>query len=89
MNITWPKKIILSLLDNEPNPVSKVPALTDSIEQARQDWLDAQNYYNSVSDSDLVDHAVYMMQAAEKKYTYLLKEARREGISYSPYECCK
>jgi hypothetical protein len=62
-----------------------MPALAEVVEQARREWLSAQNYYNSVSDTDLVDHAVYLMQAAEKKYVYLLKKARQEGVTHSPY----
>lgn len=66
----------------EPRPL---PALSLKVEEARQEWLNAQHYYNTVSDQDLIDHAVYLMQAAEKKYMYLLKMARREGVVYSPY----
>ncbi len=54
----------------------------DMVEQARLEWLNAQNYYENVCDEDLVDHAVYLMHAAEKKYIYLLKKAREEGVSY-------
>lgn len=61
-----------------------LPALPDVVDQARKEWLDAQHYYNTVSDKDLVDHAVYLMQATEKKYVYLLKTARREGITSTP-----
>jgi hypothetical protein len=85
MKITWPKKILTSLVESDPLPAAPMPALSDAVEQARREWLAAQRYYNSVSDSDLVDHAVYLMQAAEKKYMYLLKKARSEGITYSPY----
>lgn len=85
LNINWPRKILSSLIENESGTTVSVPALPDAVEQARQEWLSAQNYYNSVSDSDLVDHAVYLMQAAEKKYMYLLKRARNEGVTYSPY----
>lgn len=74
-----------AVLDSDKVELPPVPELSDVIEQARQEWLSAQRYYNSVSDKDLVDHAVYMMQAAEKKYMYLLKQARRQGITYSPY----
>ncbi|AIF54323.1 DUF2508 family protein [Pelosinus sp. UFO1] len=63
-----------------------LPALSLVVEEARQEWLNAQYYYNTVSDQDLVDHAVYLMQAAEKKYIYLLKKARQEGVRSSPYE---
>lgn len=75
-----------AILDCNKVELATMPALPDVVEQARQEWVSAQNYYNSVSDKDLVDHAVYTMQAAEKKYMYLLKKARQEGITYSPYE---
>lgn len=68
--------------NTEPKPL---PSLSLMVEEARQEWLDAQHYYDTVTDKDLVDHAVYLMQAAEKKYMYLLKKARQEGIVHSPY----
>lgn len=86
MNAAWVKNLVTNLVDNEPAPATPVPSLPDAVEQARHEWLCAQNYYNSVSDTDLVDHAVYLMQAAEKKYMYLLKKARSEGVTYSPYQ---
>ena len=61
------------------------PPLAQQIEQARQEWLSAQNYYNNVSDVDLVDHATFLIHAAEKKYTYLIKRARYEGVHYAPF----
>jgi hypothetical protein len=61
-----------------------MPTILEQMGEAKREWRDAQRYYNSVYDSDLVDHAVYMMQAAEKKYVYLLKLARREGVTCSP-----
>jgi hypothetical protein len=60
--------------------------LREQLEQARREWLSAQNYYNNVSDADLIDYAAYHIQAAEKKYTYLLKRARHEGLHFSPFE---
>jgi len=50
------------------------------VEQARQEWEAAQGYFDNVSDPDLIDHAVYVNQAAEKRYMYLLKQARTQGI---------
>jgi hypothetical protein len=60
------------------------PTILEQMAEAKKEWRDAQGYYNSVYDKDLVDHAVYMMQAAEQKYVYLLKLARREGLTCSP-----
>lgn len=48
----------------------------EAVEQAKRDWLDAQNYFNSVVEPDLVDIAIYSMDAAERKYMYLLKQAK-------------
>ena len=85
MKVVWPKKILAALVESQELPGEPGKELPHAIEEARREWLSAQNYYNSVSDTDLVDHAVFMMQAAEKKYTYLLKRARKEGVTYQPY----
>lgn len=55
------------------------PTLDESVEQARKDWLAAQEYFESVSDPELVDHAIHLVTAAEKKYMYLLKKAQEQG----------
>lgn len=47
-----------------------------SIKRAKEEWLEAQIYFNNVSDPDLIDYAIYNMDAAEKKYVYLMKKAR-------------
>lgn len=54
--------------------------LIEAVEQAHKEWMQAQKYFQMVSDPDLVDHAIYLAQAAQKRYTYLLKEARKEGV---------
>ena len=48
-------------------------------EQARQAllaWKNAQNYFENVTDPDLVEYAVYDLEAAKRRYTYMLKCAR-------------
>lgn len=72
-------------LSSEQEPLDPEADLSDKVEAARQEWAMALRYYDSVSDPDLVDHAVYQIQAAEKKYTFLLKLAREKGITHSPY----
>lgn len=65
------------------NPLENRPTydLLTSLEQARREWIHAKNYFNCVSDNDLIDHAIFYMGATEKKYIYLLKQARENGIS--------
>ncbi|SDD61658.1 YaaL family protein [Sporomusa acidovorans] len=74
-----------STLLHKDMPATKCPPLREQLEQARHEWLSAQNYYNNVSDADLIDYATYHIQAAEKKYIYLLKRARHEGLRSSPF----
>lgn len=49
-----------------------------SVEHARQEWLTARAFFETVSDPDLVDQAIYLLEAAERKYMYLLRKARQE-----------
>lgn len=83
MKIAWPPKLLADLLSINPKPTAYIPDLADVAAQARRERLAAQNYFNAISDNDLIDYAIYLMQAAEKKYAYLLKRARREsGTDY-------
>jgi len=59
----------------------KAPDIMENLETARRDWQYAQAYFNSVQDPDLIDHAIFYMGATEKKYTYLLKQAKENGIN--------
>ncbi|MCL5046246.1 MAG: YaaL family protein [Actinobacteria bacterium] len=52
------------------------PDFIDLIEQARREWVAAKAYFENVSEPELVDHAIYLVEAAEKKYMYLLRKAR-------------
>ena len=58
-----------------------IPPLVQSIEEARQEWKFAQELFRTVPvDCDLIDYAIYMMQATEKRYMFLLKQAKQEGV---------
>lgn len=59
------------------------PSLPDAVERARQEWLSAKAYFDSVIETELVDHAIYTIEAAERKYMYLLKQARDAGVEIS------
>ena len=47
---------------------------------AKQEMLDAQNYFDSVTATELIDHAIYRMEAAKSQYVYLLKLAKDKGL---------
>ena len=44
----------------------------------KEKWQEAERYFKSVSDTDLVDYAVFEMEAARRKYMLLLKRYAEE-----------
>ena len=50
------------------------------IEDAKREWQTAREYFNSVTDPDLIDYAIHRLGAAEKRYVYLLRRAREERL---------
>jgi hypothetical protein len=47
-----------------------------AVEQAHQDWLVANRLFDYATEPELVDYAIYALQAAERQYVYLWKKAR-------------
>lgn len=52
----------------------------NALQQAREEWLAAQNFFENVNEPDLVDYAIYGMEAARRKYMYMIKQAKIRGI---------
>ncbi len=73
----------ITLLPPEQDDPQQDPALLYEVRLALQDMNDAQNYFNSISDPELVDYALYEVEAARRKYEYLLRQARRAGLRVS------
>lgn len=62
------------------NPGKRIK--TEEIAAARDAVRQAEEIFNQAQDKDLVDAAIYEMAAAEKRLSYLLRQARRErGIA--------
>jgi hypothetical protein len=51
-----------------------------SLHKAQQEMYDAENFFDNVVDPELIDHAIYKMEAAKSKYVYLLKQAKDKEI---------
>ena len=60
--------------------LAKEYPLITLVEKARIEWEEAQALFNEVKEPELVDHAIYAMEATERKYIYLLKEARKGNV---------
>lgn len=46
------------------------------IDGAKQEWIDAQEYFDAAIEPELVDHAILTLQAAERKYMYWLNQIK-------------
>jgi len=64
---------------------SEEEALDDfflSVDNAKQEMYDAQNYFDNVTEQELVDHAIYKIEAAKSKFTFLIKLAKEKEIRF-------
>ena len=51
------------------------------IEQALGQWKEAERYFQSVQETDLMDFAIYEMEAARRKYVLLLRRYSQEAAA--------
>ena len=68
-----------TMLERWPQVKSAEINLVDQVEQARLEWQLARRFFEAATDPDLIDYAIYNLQAAERRYAYLLKLARQES----------
>ncbi|MBO8170158.1 MAG: DUF2508 family protein [Thermoanaerobacteraceae bacterium] len=77
----WFKKILnlFNLNSWEDDNAYMIDLAADNlVEQAKKEWLAARNIFNETTEEELVDYAIHEMEAAERKFMYLLKEAKKE-----------
>lgn len=66
---------MLSFIRKEKEDTLKERML-ESLRFAHKEWKDKENYFESVTDPDLIDYAIYDMEASKLKYVYLLKKIK-------------
>ena len=54
--------------------------IIESLKEAHNEWKDKEEYFQWVTEPDLVDHAIYELEASKIKYIYLLKKAKELNI---------
>lgn len=65
---------------NKRNEMTKEELLI-SIEEVVRELEAIRNYFDNVSDTKLIEVAVYTEAAIKSKYDFLLREAKKRGIS--------
>lgn len=59
--------------------------LISEVKKTMKELKDAEIYFQSVTDPDLVDHAIYKLESLRKKYIYLIKKAKKDGINFNDF----
>lgn len=54
--------------------------IKSEIEDARREWMDSMEYFRNASQPELIDYAIYSMEATRLKYFYFIKLARETGL---------
>lgn len=55
--------------------------LIQEIRAAHQTWVAAQAHFEFAVDKDQIDYTIYALEAAEKRFEMLIKQAKKLGIS--------
>ncbi|MGO4500438.1 DUF2508 family protein [Paenibacillus sp. 2RAB27] len=55
--------------------------LIQEIRAAHLTWVAAQAHFEFALDKDQIDYTIYAMEAAEKRFEMLIKQAKRLGVS--------
>lgn len=50
--------------------------MLERLRQAHKEWKDNEAFFKEVSDPDLIDYAIYEVEASKLKYIYLLKKMK-------------
>lgn len=59
--------------------------LLKEIREVSQQMVSTNTWFQMEDDSDLIDACIYQMEVLNAKYRYLIRKARKENISLSPF----
>ncbi|SET04234.1 DUF2508 family protein [Anaerobranca gottschalkii] len=72
---------IKNYFENEqPIILEQSKSIMELVEEAKKEWLAAKEYFENVSDPDLIDYAIHSIEATEKRYNYLLKKVKQMNL---------
>ena len=73
----------MSRKDRLKNSSVESEKIIKEIKQAQNDIKNAENFFQNVTDIELIDVAIYELEAKKSKYQYLIKIAKEKGITRS------
>lgn len=83
INNMW-KNFLLSIFVPDVFHTSKErmhTRLLEGIEVAKKEWNDAYNYFNEVTDPELIEYATYLIETTRRKYIYLVRKSKELGLN--------
>lgn len=72
--------LLKDIVNNQEEDGKNKDNLYINLKNAKKEWEDAKNIFENVSDPDLVDYAIYNVDAKEKRYMYLLKQIKNGNV---------
>lgn len=69
---------VLEYIRGGNDEITEEEKMLRSIREAHREWLAKEEYFNHATDPDLVDFAIYDIEASKRKYIYLLKKIKEE-----------
>ena len=54
----------------------EIEEILENLEHAHNEWKKKEKFFQEVTDPDLIDVAIYELEASKIKYIYLLKKLR-------------
>ncbi|WP_036709034.1 DUF2508 family protein [Paenibacillus pinihumi] len=60
----------------EPESSGSVQQIYLDIQEAHRDWVNAQQHFEYALGKDQIDYAIFAIEAAEKRYEMLLRQAK-------------
>lgn len=68
---------------NKVNKDKDKEKIIKEIRRAQMDVSTAENFFQVVTDPELIDVAIYELEAKKSRYQYLLKVAKEKGVKKS------
>ncbi|NLY86753.1 MAG: DUF2508 family protein [Tissierellia bacterium] len=56
----------------------EIEEMLENLKNAHNEWKQKEKFFQEVTDPDLVDIAIYELEASKIKYIYLLKKLKKE-----------